>query len=582
MKAVIRSLIVLCLVLASGCGDDVDRRPRADGGRVDGGGTVAGCMPTPDSDMDGIADAIESDGDADGDGMPNRLDLDSDGDGTPDAEEHAPFGPCQLNDPDGDSVDNAHDLDSDNDGLSDMRERGLGTDPLNIDTDGDGVTDLGEVDGSMTDPTDPTDTIPEDDFFVVLPYLGDRASRTLRFGTNIRIADVYFLLDTTGSMGAERMNIQNALETIVIPGVEALIDNVWFGAGGFDDFPVGTHGSTATMDLPFYHLLDVSPADQDIGAWAPGGPWNDVGQFQVGAPNGTRDIVDMVRRYPAGHVGGNGCESGVEAMYQTATGEGVTWAGGATPPKSCPSVPDEMGTRRGYPCFRPGALPIIVYISDAPLHEPLPAGWPLDTIEFDCVYSDVPTAHTYAQALDRVLGIGARVLTLSSDQMPSFDGYPATAQMCNIARDTGAVRADGSPLCFEIGTSGTLIGMDVVNAIAQLVGGTPQDVSTRTENVAGNPDGFDATMFIKSITPIEGYGPAPGTGYTSKDATTFYGVIPGTLVDFAVDFWNDVRMPAATAQIFRALIVVVGNGVTDLDQRNVYIIVPPEGGTILI
>ena len=49
-----------------------------------------------------------------------------------------------------------------------------------------------------------------------------------------------------------------------------------------------------------------------------------------------------------------------------------------------------------------------------------------------------------------------------------------------------------------------MITADVVNAIGELVGGTPQDVSTRTENVDGNPDDFDATLFIKSIIPDEG------------------------------------------------------------------------------
>ncbi|MCC7535956.1 MAG: hypothetical protein IT379_07075, partial [Deltaproteobacteria bacterium] len=173
------------------------------------------------------------------------------------------------------------------------------------------------------------------------------------------------------------------------------------------------------------------------------------------------------------------------------------------------------------------------------------------------------------------------VVSLSTDDDPTDSGYPAYQQMCNLARDTGSVRADGSPLCFDIGANGDRITMDVVNAIAELVGGTPQDVSTRTENVTmpPNPDGFDARQFIKSIVPVEGIRDGiRGTGYTSKDMTTFYGVIPGTLVEFTVDFWNDVRPPAATAQIFRAKIIVVGNGVADLSSRNVYIIVPPEGG----
>jgi hypothetical protein len=70
--------------------------------------------------------------------------------------------------------------------------------------------------------------------------------------------------------------------------------------------------------------------------------------------------------------------------------------------------------------------------------------------------------------------------------------------------------------------------------------------------------------------------------YTSHDDRTFYGVIPGTLVDFDVDFWNDVRPPAATAQVFQARIIVVGNGVARLDERRVFIVVPPDGGEIVI
>jgi hypothetical protein len=150
-----------------------------------------------------------------------------------------------------------------------------------------------------------------------------------------------------------------------------------------------------------------------------------------------------------------------------------------------------------------------------------------------------------------------------------------------MARMTGAVDGAGTPLVFT--ASGGTVSDAVVDGIATLTSSTPQDVNTRTENVPGNPDDFDATLFIKSITPEEGYRDGiAGTGYTSKDETTFYQVIPGTLVDFAIDFHNDVRPPAETAQIFQARIIVVGNGVADLDARNVYIVVPPEGGTILI
>ena len=57
---------------------------------------------------------------------------------------------------------------------------------------------------------------------------------------------------------------------------------------------------------------------------------------------------------------------------------------------------------------------------------------------------------------------------------------------------------------------------------------------------------------------------------------------PGTQVEFQVDFWNDFVPPPPTAQVYRARIVVTGNGVARLSERRVFVIVPPEGGTVLI
>jgi len=580
MRAALATISCLVLFGTLGCSASRGSRARPGPGGGDAGPPVVACDDPVDSDGDGIADALDGPG----------ADADSDGDGIPDSVEAGSSGnPCAPRDSDSDGTFDFMDPDSDNDGLTDTEEVGLGTDPTNIDSDGDGVTDLGEARGTMTNPLDPASTIPDGDFFVVLPYNGDHVPRTLRFGTNITVADVFFLMDTTGSMYSEVGNVQTGMESFIIPMVRDLIRDVQFGAGGFDDFPVGSHGGGT--DMPYYHLIDIVPFDQDIGSWSLSGGAFGIGEFVTSGPNGTPDIIDAVRSYPR-HSGGNGCESGVEGLYQTATAEGVSWSsfgtGGSVPPKSCPSVLDEMGVRRGYPCFRPGALPIVVYVSDAPIHEPIPSDWPADTIEAgSCTYTDVPTAHTWDQALAALRAIGARLIGLSTDSIPSNPGYPATAQICNMAEATGAVRADGSPLCFQLGPSGDMITHEVVEAITQLVGGTPQDVTTRTENVPGNPDDFDATLFIKAIVPEEGYngaasGPMPGITYRSKDETTFYEVIPGTLVDFSIDFWNDVRPPASIAQIFKAKIIVVGNGVATLDTRNAYIIVPPEGGVILI
>jgi len=544
---------------------------------------VSGCDPSLDADADGIADSIEGMGDAAADGTPNSEDTDSDGDGVSDSEERRTSNPCAPADTDGDRTPDFVDNDSDNDGLTDARERELGTDPTDLDTDGDGVTDLGEVDGSGTDPRDPASRIPEGDFFVVLPYEGAHEGRRLRFGTNIAVADVFFLVDMTGSMGDERQNLITGLVDVIIPGIEAEIPDVEFGVAGLDDYPTGGYGSDCEVltisgtgtgprcDTPFYLLREIGPATRDVGGWSLTASAStcpidtsvrNIGRI-AGAPNGRPDLLEAVEGLPC-HYGADAPESYVPAMWATATGMGLSWPGGSVPGQVCPSIPDEVGTRVGYPCFRPGALPIILIFGDNTFHNG-PGGSSSSSF----------VAPSYDETMAALSGIGARVMGVNSGgARPEFE---------LVATSTGAVRADGTPLVFDISADGSGLTTAVVAAVRDLVGGTPQDVDTRTENVPGNPDGFDATRFILSIVPFEGYTAGGGTGgYTSKDMTTFYGVIPGTTVEFTIDFHNGVRPPADVAQIFEARIIVVGNGVTDLDARNVYIVVPPEGGTILI
>ncbi len=563
-------LALVCLALF-GCEDSRvgGRRGARDAGS--GGGTdgaVRPCDPA-DSDGNGIADVLE------GTGVGNP---DDDADGVPDAAEAGTGGPCSPRDTDGDGRPDYQDTDSDNDGIPDGDEVAAGTDPTNPDTDGDGYTDLVER-AAGTSPTDPSSTVPATDYFVVLPYNGERVMRPLRFGTNISKADVFFLVDMTGSMGGERTNLIRGLVDTIIPGIAAAIPNVQFGAGGFDDYPYASFGSAP--DLPFYLLRSIGPADEDIGGWSiPAGPTtcprsagtSDIGRIS-GGPNGRWDILDAVEGLPC-HGGSDGPESYVPALYATATGMGLSWPGGSIPgAPACASVPDELGVRRGYPCFRPGALPIILLFGDFNFHNG-PGG--TEPYSFP--------SPSYAETVAALNGIGGRVIGVFS----GGTGSSLRSDYEQTARDTGAVTVGGMPLVFDIASNGSGLGTAVVDAVGQLVGGTPQDVSTRTQNVPGNPDEFDATLFIKTIVPVEGFGsggeigPIPGITYTSKDETTFYQVIPGTQVEFAIDFWNDVRPTPARTEIHQARIIVVGNGVADLDFRNVYIVVPPEGGPILI
>jgi hypothetical protein len=248
-------------------------------------------------------------------------------------------------DTDGDTIIDALDFDSDNDGLTDREEHDRWrTDPRSPDTDGDGFSDLFEV-AYGSDPLDPSSFPDPDDSFVIVPYMEPPQVRQVGFGTDIQQADVYFLLDSTGSMETAIQNVIDSLTGTILSGLRTAFSDVQLGVGAFDDFPVdpyGDSGPTGGADQPYWHDQDITAED-----WA--------------VRSALRNVVARPRGY-----GGDGEESSVVALYLAATGEGLTMGGAGIPPKTCPPRADEPRARRGYPCFRWGVLPIIVLVGDAP------------------------------------------------------------------------------------------------------------------------------------------------------------------------------------------------------------------------
>jgi hypothetical protein len=359
-------------------------------------------------------------------------------------------------------------------------------------------------------------------------------------------------------MGDTIESVASSLSSTIVPGIRETIDNAWIGVGRFEDFPVEPYGSTyrwsgtipglPETDIPFHLHTVVRDPNTEMGV--------------------IQDSVNALRTLGAGS---DGPESHVEALYQTATGEGLPAYG--VPPQRCDARPDDSVLPRGYPCFRGGALPIVVLITDAPMHNG-PGG-------YDPYFG--LSAHSLDQAMSALNGIGARVIGVASDVDVSWDAE-VLDHLEYVASATGTVNSAGQPLVYQSGASVT---GEVVDAIAELAGNTPQDVSTTTEDLPdrseylerGEPE-IDASRFIKSVRPLAA---TPESGVMGgMDETTFRGVIPGTLVEFEVTFQNDFVGPRETSRIYEALIIVIGNGVARLDERHVYIIVPPEGQDILI
>ncbi|MFH1434197.1 MAG: hypothetical protein ABIJ56_00640 [Pseudomonadota bacterium] len=508
------------------------------------GDTIPNYMDT-DSDNDNISDALEREIDVDGDGIPAYLDDDSDGDGYLDAEElNACLPESEVPvDTDGDGSPDFLDTDSDNDGLSDAQENVVGSSPCKADTDGDGFDDLAEWAHPTADPSDPALGIPEDDFYLVLPPGGPLEERDLDFGTDIQVADIFFLVDTTGSMYSEIDQIKATLSSIIIPNIKARIPDSHFGVAWFADFATGSYGSSS--DKAFELLQEMT---------------DNVGLAQT-AVNSLPD-----------QMGADWAESQVEALYQSCTGAGLgTWVNSYV-------CPDGFGA----PCFRFGALPIILLFTDAPMHNGPPG-----TVG-DAYTGIIPAPHEWSDAIAALNDLHAKVIGMDSE---GSYGRDAWHDLNETAIATGTVDLDGTPLVFDIGSSGELLDTSVVDSIETIATKVPFDVDTYVMDL---PDGYDdpgweevdARCFIKKRIPQPGWTPPPG--YTAEEAvafydqTAFYLVLPGTQVTFKVQFQNYIDEATncyegdKMARVFLARIVVRGDGVTDLDEREVVIIVPSK------
>ncbi|MGB8328801.1 MAG: vWA domain-containing protein [Polyangiales bacterium] len=163
----------------------------------------------------------------------------------------------------------------------------------------------------------------------------------------IRTADVYILMDATGSMVGEQVQLVNDLisGTFIDPGdcataadtgltgaLKCVVDDVWMGLGQFNEVPLSPHGHPYGY-TPYHHHLDVT--------------------------NDLQHLLDGVSALTTTSNVDNP-EAATQAMYSVATGQGLG-----------PWVPNRQGCpvgRWGYPCFRPGALPVIMLFTDAEMY----------------------------------------------------------------------------------------------------------------------------------------------------------------------------------------------------------------------
>ncbi len=412
------------------------------------------------------------------------------------------------------------------------------------------------------------------DFFFVLPFedpAGDQ-DKPLTFGTDVKSMDVFINMDTTASMSEEIDNLQSALAGQVIPAIQADVPNTQFGAGTFDDFPVSPHGSSGN-DQPFVLLQEIS---------------NNVALVQA-----------AVGSYSAAG-GADIPESGVEALYQIATGEGLLAGPGVT------NVPANASGIGGVG-FREGSLPVVVSITDAVSHDPV------DNTCTNELYNDSvqAVAHTQAEAMAAMEAICGRVIQIAiggTGSCTAYDdgvefaeatgavvppeawdiaGRPAgcgAGQCCTGLNGASSAPNDSGmcPMVYRASSNGSGVDSSFSSAVSLLAAYGQFDVTSAVAGTGVDEDGAELPVgtstadFIKSVTPFDhGAVPLPGVPDPTLTPTTFENVIPDTDVVFTVEAYNDFVEQGPDPRLFTANIEVLADDCGELDDRDVFILVPP-------
>ena len=266
-----------------------------------------------------------------------------------------------------------------------------------VDTDGDGVPD----------PADecpgpgwrlPCDGDPGDDGIYQTLYFNSDTDITVRTDIDItgtiESADAYILMDATGSMGGEQVELVNGLtsgtlvtDPVACPGgvgtgligaLRCAVPDLWLGVGDFKEVSYLPHNNRFDM-APYHHYLDMTDNAQHVA--------DAVSTFRA----------DNNKDYP---------EATSQALYSVVTGQGL---GDLVPNRgSCPSTP---AGRWGYPCFRPTTLPIIVLITDA-----------------DMWNGPVNNGHTYGDPpFNGTLGLGTRLPPVEQSPNVLYSSDPFSA-----------------------------------------------------------------------------------------------------------------------------------------------------------
>lgn len=410
--------------------------------------------------------------------------------------------------------------------------------------------------------------LPPADEELELVYAGPAVAYRLTSEASLGVLDLHLSVDTTGSMDNEIDELQQNLADTILPAIREVVPELSVGVSRFEDFPRPPFGdprdSSFRGDRPFQLLTPITSDESDI--------------------------LDAVARLdaPLG-IGGDTPESGAEALYQIATGEGYKLNDDTViPPYDGKAA--RGGGELGGVGFRDGALHVVLHITDAPTH------WPSN------YEGDFPDTHSLQDAIDALREIDARVVSIVSGLCKSEVGgsdcddrfsEEARGQLEWVAFETGAVTesdnmaeecphgVDGvvrpiysgiCPLVFDVTDQGEGLAKTFTNAITKLVNEIRFERVTAV--VANDPLGF-----VESVRPIATSDDAPEiddllpAGAPDGEPDTFLDARAGAPIVFEVTLRNVRLPPRDVPQLFRVVLQIFGDDLI-VEERTLRIVVP--------
>ena len=381
------------------------------------------------------------------------------------------------------------------------------------------VTD--EEDGSIT---------------VVLPF-EEEAEFTVDVQSEVRKLDIAFLLDTTSSMTEEAAAM--ALEfSAIVDDISTTIDDAAYGFATFDDYAMEPLGYSAYGDKPFALRHQMTQTESSV-----------------------QSVLNNIQI----HAGGDGTESGMEALYQGLLGMGYDQnadgtyddttdvlpfiasssdAFGGTAGESYDSSVTDGGLLGGYG-FREGSLPVVIYATDAPLRDPSAGHTSPNGAPLDAGFNDV---------VDAVSVMGARLIgvaTQSSSPVAQMQSL-ATATGSLYEADNDGVIDDELVFSWSATDSSTDFRNTIVTAIQEMIGSVT--FAEITVEIVGDSYGFVVSTDPESYTNVT----VGSDGLDLDFDVTVEGAVPESTED----------------QLFEITLNILGDGTTLLGTQVITIVVP--------